>query len=207
VEAFLSGVVAGYGIAIPVGAIGAYLVALTARTSFAVGGSAALGVASGDGIYALGAVLGGAALADAVSGVAEQLRWVSFVVLVLLAARVGFLGIREFIAPHLARDGRRPVTGPLRAYVVLLGATLLNPATIVYFAALVIGAQADAVVAPADRIAFVCGAFLASASWQLTLAGGGSVLGRVLTGHRGRLVTSLVSAVLIAALAIWTLLG
>jgi len=206
-EPFLSGVLAGYGIAIPVGAIGTYLVALTARTSFRVGGAAALGVASADGAYALLAVLGGAALAEAVGSVAGPLRWASFVVLLALAARVAFLGVREFLAPHLTRNGMRVVGRPWRAYVVLLGATLLNPATVVYFAALVLGAQADTVVSPTDRFAFVAGAFLASASWQLMLAGSGTVLGRVLTGRRGRLVTALVSAVLIAALAGWMLRG
>ena len=49
---------------------------------------------------------------------------------------------------------------------------------------------------------FVAGAFLASASWQLLIAGSGSLVGRLLTGERGRLVTSLVSSAVIAALAI-----
>ncbi|SCF32367.1 hypothetical protein GA0070215_117105 [Micromonospora marina] len=51
------------------------------------------------------------------------------------------------------------------------------------------------------------GAFLASASWQLLVAGGGSVVGRVLAGPRGRLVTGLVSSALIAGLAVATLLS
>ena len=48
----------------------------------------------------------------------------------------------------------------------------------------------------------VAGAFLASASWQLLIAGGGSLVGRLLTGERGRLVTALVSSVVIAVLAV-----
>ena len=206
-ETFGSGLLAGYGIAIPVGAIGAYLVALTARTSFTVGASAALGVASADGLYALLAVLGGAALADAVSSVAGPLRWASFVVLLPLAARIGYVGVREFVSPNLVRNGRGLVENPWRAYVVLLGATVLNPATIAYFAALVLGAQAGTGLSAEERAAFVIGAFLASASWQLLLAGSGSVLGRVLTGPPGRLVTALASAVLVGALAVWMLLG
>ena len=46
------------------------------------------------------------------------------------------------------------------------------------------------------------GAFLASASWQLLVAGGGSLIGRLLTGERGRLVTALVSSAVIAVLAV-----
>jgi arginine exporter protein ArgO len=49
---------------------------------------------------------------------------------------------------------------------------------------------------------FVVAVFAASASWQLLLAGGGAFLGRLLTGHRGRLVTALASSLLIAALAV-----
>ena len=49
----------------------------------------------------------------------------------------------------------------------------------------------------------VAGAFAASASWQLVLAGGGALVGRVLTGRRGRLVTALASGVLIAGIAVF----
>ena len=46
------------------------------------------------------------------------------------------------------------------------------------------------------------GAFLASASWQLAIAGGGSLVGRLLTGERGRRLTALVSSLVIAVLAV-----
>jgi arginine exporter protein ArgO len=48
----------------------------------------------------------------------------------------------------------------------------------------------------------VLAAFFASASWQLLLAGGGALLGRALTGRRGRLVTALASSAVIMALAV-----
>lgn len=56
--ALVAGLIAGYGIAVPVGAVGAYLVSLSARTSLRIGSSAALGVATADGIYALAAMAG-----------------------------------------------------------------------------------------------------------------------------------------------------
>ncbi|MFJ6951187.1 lysine transporter LysE, partial [Micromonospora aurantiaca] len=62
--AFLAGLVAGYGVAIPVGAIAILILGLSARTSFRVGAAAALGVASADGLYAALAALGGAAVAS-----------------------------------------------------------------------------------------------------------------------------------------------
>ncbi len=89
----------------------------------------------------------------------------------------------------------------------MLALTLLNPATVVYFAALVLGRQDSAAPALSIAGAFVLGAFLASASWQLLVAGGGTLVGRILTGPRGRLGTALVSSTIIAALAVTMLLA
>ncbi|WP_290056425.1 LysE family transporter [Amycolatopsis solani] len=197
--ALLAGLVAGYGIAIPVGAVGSYLVALTARTSLKTGFAAALGVATADGVYALVAVLGGAAVAALVTPIAGPLRLVSAGILVVLAVRGAVLALRS----HRA-DGERPVTpvAPGRAYASFLGITLVNPATVVYFAALVVGGHAGTAVPAFEQAAFVLAAFAASASWQALLAGGGALLGRVLTGPRGRLVTALASSAVITALAV-----
>jgi threonine/homoserine/homoserine lactone efflux protein len=200
-SAFLAGVVAGYGVAIPVGAIGALLVSLTARTSLRIGAAAALGVATADGLYALVAVLGGAALADVIEPVETPLRWVAAAVLVFLAVRTAISAFRQ----GAARE-ENPATA-WRAYFGLLGLTVLNPSTIVYFGALVVGMQAGAVPDLLSGMVFVLGALLASASWQLLLAGSGSLVGRVLAGPRGRLVTALVSSGVIAVLAVTLVAG
>lgn len=190
--AFVAGVVAGYGVAVPVGAIGVLIAGLSARTSLRVGAAAGLGAATADGIYALVAVAGGAAVAGLIAPIATPLRWVAAAVLLGLAA----LTVRgAFRKPGPARQ-ERPAT-PLRAYLGILGLTLLNPATVVYFAALVLGGAGQG-----GGLWFVVGAFLASASWQLLIAGGGSLVGRLLTGDRGRMITALVSSAVIAILAI-----
>lgn len=197
----MAGLLAGYGIAMPVGAVATYLVALTAQTSLRTGLAAALGVATADGVYALAAVLGGAALAGVVTPVAGPLRLVSAVVLALLAVRGAVGAVRAHRRGGVAA---RPVTEPAagRAYLSLLGITLVNPTTVVYFAALVVGGQAVGSVSVAEQAVFVVAAFAASASWQALLAGGGALLGRVLTGPRGRLTTALVSSAVITVLAI-----
>ena len=299
--AFLAGVIAGYGVAVPVGAIAVLIAGLTARTSLRVGAAAGLGAATADGVYALIAVLGGAALAAAITPIATPLRWVAAGVLVLLAAHTARSALRgrkgaaadpagsavERAGPGVERAGSgvdpagldagpgagragsdadpgagragsdadpgagrvgldaglgvgragldagpgagpggsgvRP-HGPVeplggeanigspdsrrdgavadgttagRAYLGVLGLTLLNPATVVYFAALVLGRGGTG-----GGVWFVLGAFLASASWQLLIAGGGALVGRFLTGERGRRITALVSSVVIAILAI-----
>ena len=96
--------------------------------------------------------------------------------------------------------------GPGRAYAVFFAVTAVNPITVVYFAAVVLGNR-HLVSTPGEGVVFVLAAFLASAAWQLVHAGGGTALGRVSTGHRSHLVTGLVSAAVIASLAVRTMLG
>jgi len=198
--ALAAGMLAGYGVAVPVGAIAPLLISLTARTSLRVGAAAALGVATADGVYALVAVAGGTAAAEAVTPVATPLRWVAAAVLVALAVRTAAAALRRHRAGPAGPD-TGALTTPPRAYLGLLGLTLLNPGTIVYFAALVLGRQAAGDGGALTGAAFVTGTFAASASWQLLLAGGGSVLGRLLTGPRGRLATALAGSAVILLLA------
>jgi len=199
---FVAGLLAGYGVAIPVGAIAVLIVSLTARTSLAVGAGAALGVAAADGIYALAAVLGGAALARTIQPIATPLRWVAALILLGLAVRTTVTALRHYRDPTRQPVREQALRTPVRAFAALLGLTLLNPATIVYFGALVLGRQASGPLLAGEAAVFVVAAFLASASWQLLLAGGGSLVGRALTGPRGRLVTSLVSSAVIIVLAV-----
>ncbi|MGX4687965.1 LysE family transporter [Streptomyces sp. JNUCC 63] len=200
--ALVAGLLAGYGIAVPVGAVGTYLVTLTARTSLRTGSCAALGVATADGLYALLAALGGSALADLLRPVLGPLRWASALVLAALAVGGAVTALRQYRGHRLATRAGPPAPSPARAYLALLGITLLNPTTLIYFAALVLGSRAAHAVPPFEQTVFVLAAFAASASWQLLLAGGGALLGRALTGHRGRLVTALVSSCVITVLAV-----
>ncbi|MAO79740.1 LysE family transporter [uncultured Nocardioides sp.] len=201
-EVVVSGLVTGLAIAVPIGAVGAFLVTLTARTSWRVGSAAALGVATVDGVYAAAAVLGGAALAGLLAPVADALRVVSGLVLLGIAALTALRAWSRRSAP--ARSGR--VVGPRAAYLLFVGITAVNPTTVVYFAAVVLGNR-DLVDGPVEGLVFVAAAFAASALWQLGLALAGAGLGRTITGPRGRLVTGLVSAVVVAGLAVRTILG
>ncbi|TDD11923.1 hypothetical protein E1292_03660 [Nonomuraea deserti] len=68
--------------------------------------------------------------------------------------------------------------------------------------ALILGRQAQQAMTPAESAAYAGAIVVASASWQLLLAGGGAVFGLLLTGPRGRIVTAAVSSVLIMALGL-----
>ncbi|GAA1502956.1 LysE family transporter [Streptomyces albidochromogenes] len=202
IAALVAGLLAGYGIAVPVGAVAAYLVSLTARTSLKTGACAALGVATADGLYALIAAVGGSALSPVIQPVVLPLRWVSACVLIALAVRGGLKALSQYRARRTAIHDDEEHVGAARAYLVLLGMTMMNPATVIYFAALVLGSQSTGPPDHAEQAVFVLAAFVASASWQLLLAGGGALLGRALTGSRGRLVTAMASSTLIVAFAL-----
>lgn len=196
--ALAAGLLAGYGIALPVGAVGTYLVGLAARAPFRIAVAAALGVATADGGYALLAALGGGPIADAVRAVAGPLRIGSAVVLAALAAVTAVRALREHAAP-VPPEVRVP--SAVRAYAGLLAVTCANPTTVVYFAALVVASRSAVAATPADRLAFALAALVASASWQVALVTCGSLLGRVVAGRRARLATALVSSAVVLALA------
>jgi arginine exporter protein ArgO len=207
IAALVAGLLAGYGIAMPVGAVATYLVALTARTSLKIGASAALGVATADGLYALIAAIGGSTLTHVIEPIMLPLRWASALVLIVLAARSGATAVSQYHKRQMAARTDEAPASPARAYMGLAGITMMNPTTVIYFAALVLGSQTTAAPNHQEQAVFVLAAFAASASWQLILAGGGALLGQALTGNRGRLMTAMASSTLITALAIHLLIS
>jgi arginine exporter protein ArgO len=204
--ALVAGLIAGYGVAIPLGAIGALLMSLGARTSWKIAAAAALGVAAADGIYALVAVLGGASLAKWIEPISTPLRWIAVAVLLVMAARTTASAIKHYRDPTKASE-LPGLTSPSRAFAALLGFTLLNPATILYFGALVLGWRSSGSYTGGESAVWIAAVVVASASWQLLLAGGGAMVGRVLRSPKGKLGTALVSSLMIAGLAIYVLLS
>ncbi|MDQ3915018.1 MAG: LysE family transporter [Actinomycetota bacterium] len=201
-DAFWEGALAGYGIAIPVGAIAVLLVDLAMRRGFAPAAAAGTGVATADLVYALVAVLLGAAVAGAVEPYQDALRIVSALVLVGVAVYLlrGALRRRDPAAvPKVAASGL------VATYLRFLGLTILNPATITYFVALILGLdRGDA--SAADKASFVAGAFLASGSWQLSLAGLGAFVHKRLP-ENARAIFGTIGALVVAGFALRLLLS
>ena len=198
----MAGLVTGWAIAIPIGAVGALLVALTARTSLRVGSAAALGVATVDGGYAAVAVVGGAAVAAVLEPYAGGLRAVAAAVLLVIAVLTVWHGFRGAARPAAEPRELRA----WQAFTLFVGITAVNPTTVVYFVAVVLG-NPHLTTGWAEGVVFIVAAFVASASWQLALAVLGAALGRSVTSDRGRRITGVVSGLVIAALAVRTLLG
>ena len=186
-EAAIAGAVAGYAIAIPVGAIAILILHIAINHGLHAGIAAAFGAATADFIYASVAVVVGSAAAGLVGPVLTPFRLAAGVVLMGLAVR-GFMAVRSVRDPAAER-ARAVRHGARRTYATLLALTLLNPATVAYFAALVVGLPS--LGGAPERATFAIAAFGASASWQLVLALVGSVLGRG-SGHRIRTASSLV---------------
>ncbi|HEV2755045.1 MAG TPA: LysE family transporter [Actinomycetota bacterium] len=201
-DAFWEGALAGYGIAIPVGVIAVLLVDLAMRRGFVAAAAAGAGVATADLVYALVAVLVGAAVAETVEPYEDTLRIVSAVVLLGVAAYLlrGALRRRDPAAPA----PKIATAGVVATYLRFLGLTILNPATITYFVALILGLdRGDA--SAADKVLFVTAAFLASLSWQVSLAGLGAFLHKRLP-ENARAIFGTIGAVVIAGFALRLLL-
>lgn len=196
-SSFVAGILAGYGVAIPVGAIAVLIIDTALRRGLVQGLAAGAGAATADGVYAAVAALAGAAVAALIEPVAVELRVVSVVVLVVIAGR-GFAGLAgRRSTGTMAQVPERP---PRRTYLTFLGLTIINPMTVIYFAALILGLPALGEGA-GEKAAFVVGAFLASLSWQSLLALGGSIFHRRLP-PRLQVVTSLVGNVIVLGFAL-----
>ncbi|MCP2237808.1 hypothetical protein LY41_003650 [Prauserella halophila] len=89
---------------------------------------------------------------------------------------------------------------------MLLAITCLNPTTLTYFAALVLGGGAGP-EDPGPPVVFVAVVFAAPASWQLALVAAGSAPGRIVSGPRGRLMTTVASSTMVIGLAAATALS
>jgi arginine exporter protein ArgO len=201
-DAFLTGVAAGYGIAIPVGAIAVLIMDLGIRRGFWPAFAAGAGAATADFLYAGLAVVGGTALAAGVDSIGEPLRIVSGVVL----AMIGVIGLMRTRTP-VESMVEEPRCGDLpRTYARFVALTVVNPTTVVYFAAVVIGLGVAGDLSAGEGALFVTGAFLASLSWQTLIASVGAFAGHRLS-PRARRVVSVVGNLVILVIAVVILIG
>ncbi len=169
------GLVAGLALAAPLGAIGVLLVQEGITRGLRGGIPSAAAVATVDVVYCAVAVAAGT-LAGPI--VRSWTPWPQLLGGVALIA----LGLHGLVTSHRAR-GRAidqgvgsPATA-VRRYSLFLGLTALNPATLVYFAAIVTGTDRVAASIP-TAIAFIAGVGVASFGWQTLLVALGALLRR-----------------------------
>lgn len=198
VEPLVAGLLAGWGVAIPLGAIGVMIVDLGMRGGFRPAAAAAAGVATADLLYAAVAAAAGAAAASVLAPHEHALQLASAAVL----AAVAVLGV---VALRRRADGAGatvPAGGaPAPVYARFVGLTSINPTTVAYFAALIAGLPAVSSASAGAKVVFVLAAGAASLSWQLVLAGAGAALHHRLPPS-ARLVTALAGNGIVLALAV-----
>ncbi len=186
------GVFAGYAIAIPVGPIAVLILRTGTRDGLRAAMAAGAGAATADLIYATVAMLAGPALVSGIAPVLLPARILAAVLLLLLA-------LRQLRSVDFAGPAREPAPAG-RTYATVLALTLVNPATVIYFATLAVGLP-NIASDLASRALFVIGAVLASLSWQWLLAASGSALHGRVPPRLGR-ITGIASSAIIAALAV-----
>ena len=175
-NALIAGMLAGYAIAMPPGAVASLIIRTGLRHGFRRAAAAGLGAASVDLLYGTLALVLGAAVAAVLADALRPLRLVTAVVLIAIGV-AGMRPLRGVEGGTVEPDARPDLLG---TYLRFVGLTLVNPATLGYFAAVAIGlggTRGDGVFVAG---LFVGGVFLASASWQLGLAAlGGTLHGRL----------------------------
>lgn len=196
--AVVAGVVAGLGVAMPLGAVAALVLREGLVNGFRVAAAAGAGVATVDLVYCAVATTTGALLARAI----EDQRGAFVLVSGALVLAIGLRQLhRALTHPEGAGADVEP-TSAVGAFVRFVGITAINPLTLVYFVALGSTVPTGSWVGP---LVFVVAAGLASLAWQLALAGAGSLLGGALSPRVARsvgVVAALVVITLGAALAI-----
>lgn len=199
---FIDGLIAGYGIAIPVGAVAILIVSVSMQAGFRLGFMAGAGAATADFLYALLASVGGTAAAALLQPFSQALRIVSGLALIGLASVAIGRGMRAEVTSRKSA----PLAGTFATYAQFLGITLINPLTVVYFAALVMGRDPALRPGIAGQALFVLGAGISSLSWQTLLAGLGGIARNRLT-PRFRLWATMLGNLLVMGLGLRILIG
>ena len=216
--AFLAGVLAGLGIALPLGAIGVLIVREAVERGIRPAVAAALAVATVDFGYAIVAVVLGSRVADWLEGYERVVQLVGASALAAVvghglwvlrrqAARRSAYATRGGPAPDgPAGTGPAPVALPTsHVFARFVALTIINPMTAVYFVALTTG-LADQVTGAGAGAAFAVGVFVGSVAWQLVLAIGGALAGSRMT-ERLRIAVSLIGYGIVALYAVRLALG
>jgi arginine exporter protein ArgO len=193
---FVEGILAGYGVAVPVGAVAILIVNTSIRCGFTIGFMAGAGAATADLLYAILASVAGVALTAFLEPVASPLRMLGGLVLIGLASWGLWKGLKRRNEPEKTAEAR----APLMMYAQFVGITIINPLTVVYFTAFILGRGPSAYqYSLMANLLFVLGVVLASLSWQTLLAALGGVAGSRLSS-RFRLLATILGNLLVFAL-------
>ena len=159
-DSFVGGVAMGFAIAAPVGPIGILCLRRAVVGGFFAGLSSGLGAACADAAYAALALGALTFVAAVIARLMVPLHLVGGVALILLGLRTACS-----VLPRASGDVVSARAG-WRALVTTFGLTIVNPATILSFGAVVAAAQFGRGVDGRGAAALVVGVFVGSALWS-----------------------------------------
>lgn len=192
----VAGLLAGLGLAMPMGAITALLLREGLVHGFRTGAAAAFGVATVDLAYCAAATLTGTALTQtALTRTVEDHRAAFLLASGLVIVAIGVRQLRGGPPHHPPTRAMMPARA-WQAFGRFAGLTAINPITLVYFVAL-----AGAVTTTENRWAgsavFVAAVGAASLGWQLLLVGVGSWCGATVNPRAARTIAVIASALIV----------
>jgi putative LysE/RhtB family amino acid efflux pump len=198
-DPFFRGAAIGLAIAAPVGPIGVLCIRRTIAGGMRLGFAAGLGAASADALYA-GVATFALALATAyVARITQPLHMIGGAFLI-------WLGLTTALrVPPEAGAAPPPPRAYAAAFLSTFGLTVVNPATIVSFAAVLAGAAFGAQPpAGLGAVRLVAGVFAGSALWWLVLSAAVGIVRRGLATPVVRAV-NLVSGIVLAGFGVWAI--
>lgn len=204
-DVFITGIVAGIALAIPLGPMAILLISTTIKHGRGIGAFGALAMASVDFGYAGLVFAFGNALVKALDDWVLPMRIAGSAILVYVALRI-FLEARKSAkleSPVLANSP----TSKLTTYAKFFGLTVLNPATAFYFVGITpsVAAMSTSTSSGFGVLQFAIGVFVGSFVWQMSLVFAAHLTAKftdVKVQHR----IQYAGAILILALAIGLLL-
>jgi threonine/homoserine/homoserine lactone efflux protein len=203
-SALIDGLIAGYGIAIPLGAISVLIVSRSIDDGFRSGFSAGAGTATVDALCAALVVFAGLLVSSLLAPISTPLAVVGGILLILM-------GVYGMWKAWRAREGEplqsvQDKKSAWRTYFQFIGLTIVNPFTAIYFLALIMGGSTGWIHSTADCAMFVVGVTFASLSWQTLLAAAGATARKRLSMKMKR-VTVVVGNAIVVLLGINLLLA
>lgn len=197
---FGRGVVIGFAVAAPVGAIGVLCIRRTLAGGRAAGLATGLGAAIADSLYGAVAAFGLTAVSGSLMAQQVWLRLGGGLFLLVL-------GARAFFAPVGERPRDERTLGVVGDFASTLALTLTNPSTILSFGAVFAGLGLFGRPGGYDSaVALVTGVFLGSATWWVILTSVSSLL-RARFEHHGMIWVNRASGVVIAGFGLVALAG
>lgn len=193
---WLEGIIVGFSIAAPVGAIGFLCIQQTLQGGIKLGLATGLGAATADTVYGIIVALG--------MGVMQTILLAHRIPLTIIGGLfLCYLGIKKFFSAP-PKEIRHTATADLfKAFVSTFFLTLTNPATILDFMAIFTGLTLD-ISNTLDSMKFVMGVFLGSAAWWLFLSASVGIF-RHKISHQLLRVINYVAGAVIFGFGVWCL--